>query len=811
MYPLDIREESLKLHVAKDYFANYDTADILGNIDFSVAVPQKGLSLFDKEYLLWAEAKQGNSHDIFHSFVQLILTIGKAHSYDHYLPPKFLGAFDAERIAFIEYHRIVEVFYINDFKWNVTPSDHNTKEFQLLLEKVQSILQYESLIFNFDNDDKLLKKFIRQNFVIGKERIAKTQVTKNNFVAIFNRWLSEVFPSINITDETLKQLSMVAADFYLADILSREDYTLHDKLFALLRSNHYDLINRLDTRLGLDITATAQFKDEGKAHRQFWAKYQRPPKREYWGYILERRDLLVPQDIRERKGSFFTPRIWVEKAQEYLADTLGENWQDEYYIWDCCAGTGNLLAGLTNKYNIWASTIDEPDVKVMHDQITHGLNLIDSHIFQFDFLNDPFSKLPQSLRDVIEDEEKRRKLVIFINPPYAEGDNRNGIGRAGVAANTQVAQKYAQEMGYGKRELFVQFIARIYYELPSVVLAEFSTLKILQAPNFREFRKNFRAKLESFFLVPANTFDNVKGDFPISFKIWNTAETSTPYQSAYADVYDDKGTPLGKKIVACYDGCKFINDWTLSFIDDTVKPSMGTIIGIGNDYQNQRTVRIEKPYRPWNHQYQWQITPNNIIQSSIYLAVRHCIDATWLNDRDQFLLPTDDWQYDYIFQTDCLFFTMFHGQNRVTEEDLGGQNHWNPFSENEVHPKDNFASHFMHDFVNGKIAPTAQHTLFAEQQETKPVALVQYMSDAAKDVYNAAKELYAYYHAQPDSSPNATFYDIRKYFQGIDNKGRMNSDSNDEQYTLLIRALRSAQKTLAARIAEKVYEYGFLK
>ena len=54
-----------------------------------------------------------------------------------------------------------------------------------------------------------------------------------------------------------------------------------------------------------------------------------------------RRDLLVPQDVRERKGSFFTPKIWVEKSQQYLADVLGENWQDEYYIWDCCAGTGN--------------------------------------------------------------------------------------------------------------------------------------------------------------------------------------------------------------------------------------------------------------------------------------------------------------------------------------------------------------------------------------------------------------------------------------------------------------------------------------
>ena len=26
--------------------------------------------------------------------------------------------------------------------------------------------------------------------------------------------------------------------------------------------------------------------------------------------------LLVPQDIRERKGSFFTPQIWVEKSQQ---------------------------------------------------------------------------------------------------------------------------------------------------------------------------------------------------------------------------------------------------------------------------------------------------------------------------------------------------------------------------------------------------------------------------------------------------------------------------------------------------------------
>ncbi len=63
----------------------------------------------------------------------------------------------------------------------------------------------------------------------------------------------------------------------------------------------------------------------------------------------------------------------------------------------------------------------------MHERIAHGANLLESHVFQFDFLNDDFSKLPQGLRDIINDEEKRKKLVIYINPPYAEAGT--GLGK----------------------------------------------------------------------------------------------------------------------------------------------------------------------------------------------------------------------------------------------------------------------------------------------------------------------------------------------------------------------------------------------
>jgi len=43
-----------------------------------------------------------------------------------------------------------------------------------------------------------------------------------------------------------------------------------------------------------------------------------------------------------------------------------------------------------------------------------------NHVFQFDFLNDDFSKLQESLQDIVNNPEKRKKLVIYINPPYAE-------------------------------------------------------------------------------------------------------------------------------------------------------------------------------------------------------------------------------------------------------------------------------------------------------------------------------------------------------------------------------------------------------
>ncbi len=63
--------------------------------------------------MLWAEDKKSSS-DIYKSIVQLILTIGKAITLDTSLRPVFLGAFYSEKIAFIPYVEIYEIFSLND-------------------------------------------------------------------------------------------------------------------------------------------------------------------------------------------------------------------------------------------------------------------------------------------------------------------------------------------------------------------------------------------------------------------------------------------------------------------------------------------------------------------------------------------------------------------------------------------------------------------------------------------------------------------------------------------------------------------------
>ena len=703
----DLQEEELKLVIAEQFFAAYDCKPRIGKIDFCVTQPLARRNTNKSEAtpiisLLWAEAKRGTVADIYKPLVQLILTIGKARTFDTYLPPPFLAAFDAEKIAFLPYREILPFLALNDFNWNVTPSDTSSREFGLLYGAVRDVLDRTTYVFRYDAHEKELREFIKQHLKVP----------------------SKPLPVIK---------------------------------------NH-----------------------------------------------------------KERKGSFFTPKIWVDLSQKYLADVLGENWQDEYYVWDCAAGTGNLLNGLTNKYNIWASTLDQQDVDVMKDRIRNGANLLESHVFQFDFLNDEFDsgKLPTDLLTILKDPEKRKKLVMYINPPYAEAGNaRTRTGQRNkqqVATTNQVWRNNKAAFGLGIRELFIQFLLRIYNELPTCSIAIFCTPKYLVGSAFRQFREYFLAAYKGGFLIPANTFDNVQGKFPVAFAIWDTAQHCILTDTRF-DVYTSAEGWQDRKTFSVHHSLK-ITEWISAFLADKPLLVIGYTGNNGPDFQNNTMLQIASTPKInanglLNNATKYPISSSSLLPIAVYFSVRLSIAQTWLNNHDQFLAPSNCWSDDAIFLSNCLAFLLFHRKNRISSKE--GVNHWIPFTEQEVNAQARFESHFMTDFMAGKLFHPLTHqsktTLqaLAEEKSFIPSEPLVFSAEATA-VFDAGRELWRYYHAQPDANPNASYYDIREHFQGRNDKGKMNPKSTDETYNQLLANLKDAMEQLRLQIVPKVYEYGFL-
>ena len=206
------------------------------------------------------------------------------------------------------------------------------------------------------------------------------------------------------------------------------------------------------------------------------------------------------------------------------------------------------------------------------------------------------------------------------------------------------------------------------------------------------------------------------------------------------------------------------------------------------------------------------IIGDNLFIICVFFSVRFCIEHTWINHEDRFLFPDDVWQDDTDFHTNCLIFTLFHGKNRISAEQ--GVNHWIPFTEREIGCKSAFDSDFMSRFIAGKIKPQEQTgTLLTERKSLIPTAPL-VLTEQAQAVFDAGRELWTYYHAKQhygqNININASYYDIRKYFQGEKTNGEMKTTSNDEAYNELLLILKEKMKNLAKEIEKKVYLYKFL-
>lgn len=297
-----------------------------------------------------------------------------------------------------------------------------------------------------------------------------------------------------------------------------------------------------------------------------------------------------------------------------------------------------------------------------------------------------------------------------------------------------------------------------------------------------------------------------------------------PTNAINLEVFDSLGEFLGYKNIRLCNKVLFLADYLQKFQPTKRDAIFGYLDPGRNSFQHQNLVHIsviDKSQQ--SHVKYFPIIATTILLVSVFFSIRHCIKATWQNDRDQFYAPYDDaWQDDNEFKNNSLAFCLFHNQNRIMNFDNTKKygkfveiNHFIPFDEEEVGAKERYASHVLLDFLKVKLQEQTQNNnLFnSSKKERKPLEF----SETALSVLNAGREIYRYYHAQDftknDYNANVSLYDIKEFFQGRNAQGKLNppAKAKDEHYKQLYANLQDALKDLAKEIQPKVYEYGFLR
>ena len=756
---------------------------------------------------IWFEAKHNSKLSSYAMFTQLMHYVQEALNKGDYIPP-FLAVIDTKKAAIMKSEDVLPFLAAKTIKWGKSATSYT----QEALDAISAHIGTHFVSFKIETHEEEFINTIKNAIKNGD--IIRTPITPGNLKQVFDKWVAMIGREIKGVEEENYAL------LFFADIMHDGTVSTHDNLPAeLMHKNGAPVFSLAGRNYELG---------HKEGYRQFWAIYHKPPKAEYRNYLLERRDSLIPLDERSFKGAYYTPLAVVDKAYDKLAETLGENWQKEYLVWDMCCGVGNLEVKHSNPRNIYMSTLDMADIDVMKATKT----CVAAQRFQYDYLNDDITdfgqidysltnKVPEALRKAIAE---GKKILVLINPPYAEAANRNNLAidskdvknKTGVA-KTKIAITMSN-FGKASNELFAQFVARIAIEMPSVTLAMFSTMKYVNSPNFEKFRQVWNAHYLDGFVVHNKAFDGMSGKFPIGFLIWKINQNiKNSIKEVRVEVFDKNVSPIGEKLFYNLPNSSFLNVWidrpkankttviplknTISAYDKSNCLSFWSDNALGymwcqnNDFQHaeQQTVILSSV---WGDGHGIYITENNLWQVAIVFSVRRLFVPTWLNDRDQFLQPTGILTDE--FKTDCLIWMIFNrSQRSASANDLewNGKkwsivNHFIPYTETEVNSPDRFESDFMVQYLADKT-----------------------LSDEAQRVLLAGRALWQAYFQHTDvrtvrdelklNRADVGWYQIRKALQARNASGDVAPVS--------FKPFEEAYKALTEKLQPMVYELGFLR
>lgn len=506
-----------------------------------------------------------------------------------------------------------------------------------------------------------------------------------NFIAIKNKLLDQnqnVTRLIKITDENLQQVF----EYFLKNVLVKPVLSINEtvNLFISL------FVNTKDSYLHPKKRNTLYSKDYGfisvneKNYISFFdhfdgEQYSRKEK-ENLTSILDR---LIEDETRRKKGEFFTPTPFVNLSHKYISDTFGSDWKERFVVWDAAAGTSNLTRDYKFK-ELYSSTLEQSDIDTANS-MGYGGNK-----FQFDFLNDDDSKLPEGLRNAISE---GKEILFLINPPYASSANKStkiDDDKSGVS-DTKVSIKMKQE-GWGKstQNLYAQFLYKIskYQETnKNIKLGLFSPPLFLSGESFKSFREKFIIQFgfEKGFLFEASHFSEVAKGWGISFTIFNNIINDKKYILDIVDFNSDfELVSNDKKEIYHTDNVKSCSEWIREEIKglktfDAPQQSSPCVIknkGVGmlvNNplgylLTNSNNVMLNRTgcslfSSCYSGGHGLSIIPENLFKVTSLFTARKTITEDWITQKDEYLTPNEQHEKYEQFKNDSLIYSLFNGYN----------------------------------------------------------------------------------------------------------------------------------------------------
>ena len=390
------------------------------------------------------------------------------------IPPSTV--FIADRNECLALHVNDLIDYLDmDLDWKVAPSSaHTITDLVLALMNDDKIRPF---VYNSNDFEDCVQKI--KDLTDNVQR--KVLVTDHNITEVFRYFDEKVLGKSKLTTNE-------RANLFVQMLVNKDDNYLHPvkrrKTVVTKAFGEISIVSR----------------ESFESFFGHFASSYSPSQKHKLAAVVDR---IVEDTTRRKQGEFFTPAIWVDKAHEYIASVYGENWKEEYIVWDPAWGTGNLTRDYQFK-ELYVSTLNQSDIDTAN-QMGYNPEAIK---FQFDFLNDEYEKLPKKLYDAII---QGQKIIVLMNPPYASSGTMNSDKvKIGITESNVGVKMKNDGLGNSAKEMYVQFI----YHVMKLKLniAFFSKPMIFTSPSFIKVRQTLLSSydFEKGFMLDASEFSDVK-------------------------------------------------------------------------------------------------------------------------------------------------------------------------------------------------------------------------------------------------------------------------------------------------------------